>query len=73
MTWDLSRISGPWQEPIYGEPTLDADGNTGTPISGYQPGVVFVLPKAAVAKRFSNTPRPFRSVWRSAAVWNASP
>lgn len=46
--WDLSRISGPWQVPIYGAPRTDGQGNTYTPITGYQPGVVFVIPASAV-------------------------
>ncbi len=42
--FDLSRISGPWQIPIYGSPTTDAMGDTYTPIAGYQTGVAFVVP-----------------------------
>lgn len=42
--WDLSRISGPWQVPIYGAPETDTRGGSYTPVTGYQPGVVFVLP-----------------------------
>jgi hypothetical protein len=42
--WDTSRLSGPCRVPIYGAPTTDADGAPYTPITGYQSGVVFVLP-----------------------------
>jgi hypothetical protein len=44
MSWNTSAISGPWQVPIYGAPTTDAQGNTYTPVTSYLPGVVFVLP-----------------------------
>ena len=47
-SWNTSLISGPWQVPIYGAPTTDANGNAYTPITGYLPGVVFVLPTSGV-------------------------
>jgi hypothetical protein len=49
MSWNLSDISGPWPVPIYGAPVTDGQGNTSTPVTGYQPGVVFVLPADKVA------------------------
>lgn len=48
MSWNTSLISGPWQVPIYGTSTTDANGNPVTPITGYQAGEVFVLPASAV-------------------------
>lgn len=45
MSWNLSRLSGPWQVPIYGDPVIEPDTGLSTvPVVGYQPGVVFVLP-----------------------------
>lgn len=43
MAWNTSLLSGPWQVPIYGAP-VTVNGVTTTPITGYLPGVVFVLP-----------------------------
>lgn len=48
MSWNLSLISGPFQVPLYGPPADDGQGGTFTPMTGYQPGVVFVLPISAV-------------------------
>jgi hypothetical protein len=48
MSWNLAEISGPWPVPIYGASTTDDQGNTYTPVIGYLPGVVFVLPSDKV-------------------------
>lgn len=45
--WNTSLLSGPWQVPIYGAP-VTVNGVTTTPITGYLPGVVFVLPVSEV-------------------------
>jgi hypothetical protein len=49
MSWNTSLLAGPFQVPIFGDRVTDpASGLVSTPITGYRPGVVFVVPVAAI-------------------------
>lgn len=59
MSWDLSRISGPFQAPLYGDPVIDPDSGAVTaPLIGYASGLVFIVPLTEVTDNMEGYVEP---------------